>query len=797
MNNKLSGTQIVYAAAGVIFAALAASLFILGCAGPRWVEGDITPPSPIILSTGYGSAPGSVHVSWADPPEADFSHVILYWVPADGNQRPPLRVEREIENVTITGLTPALYSFTAVTVDTSGNVSATSDRAIALTDIVSPNVVKLTATALMGGAAELTWADPPTDDLSHINLTWDPPGGGVTQPLRVNPGEERAGVTGLTDSTEYTFIAVSYDRSGNRSGDSDPVSIIADALPPAAVTGLTAASGPNSSIDLTWTPSVSDDVSYLSITWTPEPDSGQHQPLLVDNARQSVTFPRLSPLGRYDFTVQTVDRVGHSVTTSAAGTAAPDTTPPAAVTLTGAALANNGARITWTDPVDDDFSHILLSRASSGSGGGGKTEILRIDGGVEQADISGLVEGTEYTFAAASYDTGGNQSAASAAVRVTADASVSPVTSLLASPGINSTILMWTDPADNDFSHVNITWEPEGGDQTQPYLVSRGVGRAKLTSLDAAVKYSITVTSVDRLGHQNAAVTSVTPAVPVTAAATNAAATTITAAGTTTVTWTDPNPTTGIVRLSITRTPAPATATEIALGTQTATLTGLTPGVDNFISIRTLNNSNTVTSEVTAVARAATARPVALFRLGGNGAAYQGGFGFESCNTALTTGTGVIPAALRGAGYTEAVFFGSKTNAPTYSFVDLATDTDALGLGGASSVDLENRPVTVYRDATPITTFGTGDVTRTIGNVVNVTPEGGAWRNGGYDVVGRLASNFWSFAANGGISDHHCNHAAGGAAGTVGDNSAVDANASSAVFSAGCGFRFAVLCAAH
>ncbi len=797
MNNKLSGTQIVYAAAGVIFAALAASLFILGCTAPGRA-GDITPPSPIILSTGYGSTPGSVNVSWADPPEADFSHVILYWVPADGNQRPPLRVEKEIENVTITGLSSAPYGFTAVTVDTSGNISATSERAIALTDIASPSVVKLAATALMGGAAELTWTDPPTRDLSHINLTWTPPGGDMTQPLRINPGEESAVITGLADSTEYTFTAVSYDRSGNWSGNSDPASIIADALPPGAVTGLTAATGPNSSIELTWTPSVSDDVSYLSITWTPQSDRGQQQPLLVDNTQQAVTFARLAPLGRYDFTVEAVDRVGYSVTTSAAGIATSDTAPPAVVTLTGAARANNGARITWSDPVDDDFSHIFLSWVSPGLGGGeDKTDMLRIDRGREYADISGLVEGTEYTFTAVSYDALGNESAASTAVRVIADASVSPVTDLLVLTGINNATLSWTDPPDNDFSHVNITWTPEGGDQPQPFRVAQNVGATKLTTLVSTVKYTITVTSVDNLGHQAEVTTSVTPTIPVTAAVTNAAATTITAAGTATVTWTDPDPTTDIVRLSITRTPASATTTEVALGTQTATLAGLIPGVDNFISIRTLNNANTVTSEVTAVARAATARPVALFRLGGNGAAYQGGFGFEACNTALTTGTGVIPTALRGAGYTEAVFFGSKTNAPTYSFVDLATDTDALGLRDASSVDLENRPVAVYRDATPITTFGTDDVTRTIGNVVNVTPGGGVWRNGGYDVVSRLTTNFWSFTANGGISDHHCNHATGGAAGTVGDNNAVDANATGAVFSAGCGFRFPVLCAAH
>ena len=124
------------AATGVLAAALTAvvlSLVIAGCPAPTPIGGggggggtqdDITAPATVVLSVAAGATDDSVVVTWTDPTDADFSHVLLYWEPVNGDQTQPLRVDAGVGTATITGLVPdGNYTFTAVAVDTAGNES--------------------------------------------------------------------------------------------------------------------------------------------------------------------------------------------------------------------------------------------------------------------------------------------------------------------------------------------------------------------------------------------------------------------------------------------------------------------------------------------------------------------------------------------------------------------------------------------------------------------------------------------------------------------------------------------------
>ena len=166
--------------------------------------------------------------------------------------------------------------------------------------------------------------------------------------------------------------------------------------------------------------------------------------------------------------------------------------------------------------------------------------------------------------------------------------------------------LTWTEPTDEDFSHLLIRWQPAGpmGSTQQPLRVNKGTQTATITGLAQATSYSFTAESVDATGNQSVA--------------------------------------------------------------------------------STASGASMVMTEL---------RPIlALFSAGQE----DGDFGLGSsgrCQTRLDDSTYAIGAELKSRGYTKAVFFGST---PTYDFIDLATDPDALGISGQTPAALAARGVSLF-----------------------------------------------------------------------------------------------------
>ena len=565
-----------------------------------------------------------------------------------------------------------------------------------------------------------------------------------------------------------------------------------DTSPPTEITP-TVSAAPDGSVEIAWTDPGDADFSHVLITWEPAV-TGVEQPVRVEKGVERAVITGLTDGTEYMFTVVSVDSAGNQATPSAPAGVTADATPPDLVTsFTHTLTPNGGVTFTWDDPSDSDFSHARIVWNSDRSP-------LRIDKGIETAVVTGLSHGANYQVRIQSVDIVGNGSIFRVSLPFVPDA-VAP----LAVTNINSTVtsasisLTWTDPTANDLSHINVTWSPADGGQQQPLRIDPGVQAAALTGLDSAAQYTVTISSSDAAGNETSATATPTTAVFNPAAVTAASATTITADGTTTISWTDPTATSSIAKISITGTPAPTTAVEAALGAGTANITGLTsPGSRHTFTINTLDSSDAVLGTTTVDAAAATARPVALFRLGGTDT-HDGDFGFGACNTELTGDMGAVATALRGAGYTEAVFLGSKTDSEGYIFINLATDDNALGLAGASETNLEAREVVVYpagyTSGDPTATFGSPAVTRTIGNIVDVGLSGG-WTNSAYDVIDDLVTtgNFWTFSFSRRSSVFHCSNAGSAdsqTVGTVGTNTQVGSP------TVNCNTTHAVLCAAH
>jgi len=102
----------------------------------------------------------------------------------------------------------------------------------------------------------------------------------------------------------------------------------------------------------------------------------------------------------WDFTVDTVTA---NITLYAKWLAVPDTTPPANVTNALATAGDAQATLSWTEPSDTDFAGVEIS------GDNGVTTIT-VNKGTTSKAITGLTNGTTYTFTIRSVDTTGNKS---------------------------------------------------------------------------------------------------------------------------------------------------------------------------------------------------------------------------------------------------------------------------------------------------------------------------------------------------------------------------------------------------
>jgi len=79
----------------------------------------------------------------------------------------------------------------------------------------------------------------------------------------------------------------------------------------------------------------------------------------------------------------------------------------------------------------------------------------------------------------------------------TAPANVAGIT---ATPGNGQAVLTWTDPADGDFDHVEITWSPGG---TAIISVAKGSQTYTVTRLTNGTAYTFTIKAVDASGNKS------------------------------------------------------------------------------------------------------------------------------------------------------------------------------------------------------------------------------------------------------------------------------------------------------
>jgi large repetitive protein len=382
------------------------------------------PPTQVTATAGNGQAT----VNWFAPTDMGNSALTGFEVTSSpGGQT----CTSATTTCTVTGLNNfTSYTFTV----TASNAAKLTSDPSAPSNAVTPMPTAPVITHATAGDAQatVTWtaADPAPTNYTVMSS----PGG-----LTCTTSSLSCTVDGLTNGTAYTFtVKATYAGGSVTSAPSASVTPVAPPHAPGAPTGVTATAG-NGQATVSWTaPADAGNSTITSYAVTSSPGG-----MTCSSATTSCTVTGLDNFTSYTFTVKATNAA--SLTSVASGASNAVTPMPSAPVISNVTAGDGQATITWTAADPAPTSYTVMS-----SPGGLTCMTASLS-----CTVTGLTDGTAYTFTVeATYAGGSVTSAPSASVTPTAPAPPGPPTNVSVTAGNGQVMVSWTAPDDDGGSPI-------------------------------------------------------------------------------------------------------------------------------------------------------------------------------------------------------------------------------------------------------------------------------------------------------------------------------------------------------
>lgn len=562
---------------------------------------------------------GSATVSWSSV--GGESPVTSYTVTAagDGVERTPVTVtgsggQPVPTSAEFGGLTNGTaYTFT-VSASNGAGTGPNSTASAPVTPRRTPGAPTGVQAVAGEGRATVSWTSPSDGGSPITGYRVVPIRDGEAQPA-VLVGASTSGVvpltatiTGLTNGSSYTFTVAATNAAGTgAASDPSAATVPQAATVPGAPNGVAAVAG-DGAATVTWS-SPSADGGRPIVQYVVVPTSGGRAgtPLAVTTQagqQQTATVSGLINGTAYTFTVAAVNAIGTGAASAATSPVTPVGAPGAATAVTAVA-GDASATVSWTAPSNNGGRSIDSYRVVPTTGGAAGTAVT-VPGTALSATVSGLINGSAYTFVVIAVTSvgAGEPSAPSAAVTPTGRPAAP--TGVVGTAGDRSATVSWTAPTETGGLPITryVVTPSSGGRAGTPVTVT-GAGvvptTARFTGLTNGTVYTFSVVASNARGDgpASAASAGVTPATvpnPPTSVAAQPGD------GRATVTWVAPinnggSPITGYVvtpYLGLTAsTPVPVVGNGAGAPPTTATITGLTNGGQYSFTVAAVNSAGT------------------------------------------------------------------------------------------------------------------------------------------------------------------------------------------------------------
>ncbi len=471
------------------------------------------PGTPSLTSATPGN--GMVDLAWSPPTDvggASVSDYVVYEYRGGDTSGTPTTIDTRSTGTafSVSGLTNGQqYTFTVVAANSAGDGGPSNQ--LSATPVTVPGSPSLTSAQPGNGQVQLSWSGPSDDGGASVSgyVIYEYQGGdtsGTPTPVDTQSTGTSFTVSGLTNGQQYTFTVAAVSSVGT-----GPASSSLSATPAATAPGastLTSATPGNGTVDLSWSAPSDDGGSsindYVIEEYQGSTTSGTSTPVDTHSTGTSATVSGLANGTTYTFTVEAVNSVGTGPASGSLSTT-PGATVPGAPSLTSATAGNGTVDLSWSAPSDDGGSSITdyVIEEYQGSDTSGTATLVDAKSTGISATVSGLRNGTTYTFTVEAVNSVGT-SPASTSLTATPAAVVPGAPSLTsATAGAGEVVLSWSAPSDDGGAQISgyQVNEFQGSSTTSNPTVIDATGTSTTVSgLSNGQAYTFTVQAINTAG---------------------------------------------------------------------------------------------------------------------------------------------------------------------------------------------------------------------------------------------------------------------------------------------------------